>query len=65
MQNNAIGAGGATGAAGAGGEAGGAGAAGNEQLTQAFDSAIQNAQKTLEISTKKGAELYALKQRPQ
>jgi hypothetical protein len=64
MQNNAIGAGGGVGAA-AGAQGGGEAAAGNEQLQQAFDQAISQAQKTLEISTKKGAQLYALKQRPQ
>jgi hypothetical protein len=40
-------------------------AAGNNQLTQAFDNAIQQARETLAISTEKGAILYALKQRPQ
>lgn len=38
---------------------------GNAGLNEAFNQAIQQAQKTLEISTKKGADLYALKQRPQ
>lgn len=51
-------AGGGTAAAGGDGQ-------GNSALTQAFDSAIQQAQKTLEISTEKGATLYAMKQRPQ
>ena len=45
---------------------GGAGAgAGNDQLAQAFDTAIQQAQQTLMTTTTKGADLYALKQRPQ
>ena len=43
---------------------GGAGA-GNDQLAQAFDMAIQQAQQTLMTTTTKGADLYALKQRPQ
>ena len=48
------------------GTAGGATAgAGNEQLTQAFDQAIEQAQQTLMTTTTKGADLYALKQRPQ
>lgn len=38
---------------------------GNEQLNEAFDYAIQEASQTLSITTKKGADLYALKQRPQ
>lgn len=52
--------------AGAGGTAANANgaSAGNEQLQAAFDSAIAQAQKTLEITTEKGAQLYALKQRP-
>lgn len=57
----------AGGAAAAGGGAGAAGgdSQGNDALSQAFDAAIQKAQKTLEITTEKGAELYAMKQRPQ
>ncbi|MCB1430445.1 MAG: hypothetical protein KDJ48_09395 [Nitratireductor sp.] len=39
--------------------------AGNDKLSEAFDYAIQEAQQTLTITTKKGADLYALKQRPQ
>jgi tetrahydromethanopterin S-methyltransferase subunit D len=35
---------------------------GNPGLQQAFDSAIQQAQQTLEITTKNGAILYSLKQ---
>ena len=65
MQNNAVGAGGGAGAAAGGAAGGGDAGAGNEQLTHAFDQAISQAQKTLEISTTKGAQLYALKQRPQ
>ena len=43
--------------------AGGAGTGeGNEGLTQAFDQAIAQAQQTLETTTVKGADLYALKQ---
>ena len=38
---------------------------GNNQLNEAFDSAIREATQTLTITTKKGADLYALKQRPQ
>ena len=38
---------------------------GNDQLVQAFDTAIQQAQQTLMTTTTKGADLYALKQRPQ
>jgi hypothetical protein len=52
----------AAGAAGAG--ATGAGA-GNDKLNEAFDYAIKEASQTLSITTKKGADLYALKQRPQ
>jgi hypothetical protein len=62
VQNNAVGQN--TGAAG-GNAAQGGDSGGNQQLEAAFDQAIQQAQKTLEISTKKGAVLYALKQRPQ
>ena len=43
----------------------GGGGAGNQALNEAFDYAIKEAQQTLTISTKKGADLYALKQRPQ
>jgi len=39
--------------------------AGNAQLNQAFDTALREANQTLTITTKKGADLYALKQRPQ
>lgn len=42
---------------------GGAGQ-GNAQLNEAFDYAIREASQTLSITTKKGADLYALKQRP-
>ena len=35
---------------------------GNDQLSQAFDRAISEAQKTLETTTIRGADLYALKQ---
>jgi len=38
---------------------------GNTKLTEAFEYAIQGATQTLTITTKKGADLYALKQRPQ
>lgn len=38
---------------------------GNTKLNEAFDFAIQEATQTLTITTKKGADLYALKQRPQ
>ena len=41
------------------------GATGNDQLAQSFDYAIQQAQQTLQTTTTKGADLYALKQRPQ
>ncbi len=41
------------------------GSEGNSQLKEAFDYAIKEAQMTLSITTKKGADLYALKQRPQ
>ena len=51
--------------AGGGGAAGGAAGAGNDQLAQAFDQAIEQAQQTLMTTTTKGADLYALKQRPQ
>ena len=49
------------GTAGTGATAG----AGNDQLAQAFDQAIEQAQQTLMTTTTKGADLYALKQRPQ
>lgn len=54
-----------TAAAGATNPSAGAAGAGNEQLAQAFDTAIQQAQQTLMTTTTKGADLYALKQRPQ
>ena len=38
---------------------------GNNTLNSAFDYAIREASQTLTITTKKGADLYALKQRPQ
>ncbi len=38
---------------------------GNEKLSEAFEYAIKGATQTLTITTKKGADLYALKQRPQ
>lgn len=38
---------------------------GNNQLSEAFEFAIKGATQTLTITTKKGADLYALKQRPQ
>lgn len=38
---------------------------GNTKLTEAFEYAIKGATQTLTITTKKGADLYALKQRPQ
>jgi hypothetical protein len=44
---------------------GSGGGAGNAALSDAFDYAIGQAQQTLSITTKKGADLYALKQRPQ
>lgn len=47
------------------GPAGGEGATGNDQLAKSFDYAIQQAQQTLQTTTTKGADLYALKQRPQ
>ncbi len=40
----------------------GAAGGGNEGLSQAFDKAINEAKKTLELTTVKGADLYALKQ---
>lgn len=40
-------------------------AQGNTKLTEAFEFAIKGATQTLTITTKKGADLYALKQRPQ
>ena len=62
MENQGIG--GNTNANGANGAAAG-GAGGNdsnEQLSKAFDTAMEKAAKTLQITTEKGAELYALKQ---
>lgn len=38
---------------------------GNSKLNEAFEYAIKGATQTLTITTKKGADLYALKQRPQ
>ena len=38
---------------------------GNNALNEAFEFAIKGATQTLTITTKKGADLYALKQRPQ
>ena len=46
----------------AGGANGAGGGLGNNQLNQAFDYAINEASQTLTITTKKGADLYALKQ---
>lgn len=63
MQNNGIN--GAAGAAGANAAGGANGGNGNDTMTQAFDYAIQQAQRTLQTTTVKGADLYALKQRPQ
>ncbi len=40
-------------------------AQGNSKLNEAFEFAIKGATQTLTITTKKGADLYALKQRPQ
>lgn len=57
MESDAIG----KAAGGAGGSAG----AGNAKLEEAFDYAMNQASTTLNITTKKGADLYALKQRPQ
>ena len=54
-----------TAAAGNAATGGATAGAGNEQLAQAFDQAIQQAQQTLMTTTTKGADLYALKQRPQ
>ncbi len=61
--NGSSGVDGANGAAGAGGVGGGG--EGNQKLNEAFDFAIKEASQTLSITTKKGADLYALKQRPQ
>ena len=58
---NQIGTGG-TGSTGSTGSTGAAGGEANNQLSQAFDKAMEKAAKTLEITTEKGAELYALKQ---
>ena len=55
-------AGAATGAAGATGT-GSSGDGGNAALEASFNSAIEKANKTLALTTEKGAELYALKQR--
>jgi hypothetical protein len=52
-------------AAAAGGVNSAGAGAGNEKLTEAFDYAIKEASQTLTITTKKGADFYALKQRPQ
>lgn len=41
------------------------GSEGNSKLSEAFEYAIKGATQTLTITTKKGADLYALKQRPQ
>ena len=60
MADPTTGAGGGAAAAGAGGAG-----AGNDQLAAAFDQAIEQAQQTLTTTTLKGADLYALKQRPQ
>ncbi|MEM7291393.1 MAG: hypothetical protein AAF412_13650 [Pseudomonadota bacterium] len=54
----------AAGQGGAGAVGGGSGE-GNQRLNEAFDYAIREASQTLSITTKKGADLYALKQRPQ
>lgn len=54
-----------TGAGASGGATGSGAGLGNTKLNEAFDYAIQEAQQTLSITTKKGADLYALKQRPQ
>lgn len=48
-----------------GGAVGSGSGVGNQALTEAFDYAINQAQTTLNITTKKGADLYAMKQRPQ
>lgn len=49
----------------AAGASGGSAGEGNQALEEAFDYAIGQAQTTLSITTKKGADLYAMKQRPQ
>ena len=54
----------AAGAANGGGGINAGGGQGNNQLNEAFDHAIREAAQTLSITTKKGADLYALKQRP-
>lgn len=51
--------------AAASGSSGAGGATGNEALNDAFNYAITEARQTLTITTKKGADLYAMKQRPQ
>lgn len=63
MENDAIGGNAARGATTGGADAGGAGGGdSNAQLSKAFDTAMEKAAKTLQITTEKGAELYALKQ---
>ncbi len=52
-------------AAGAAGANNASAGGGNDKLNEAFDYAIKEASQTLTITTKKGADLYALKQRPQ
>lgn len=60
MENNGVG---ATSTGGAGASASSDdGASGNDALAAAFDSAINKAAKTLELTTEKGADLYAMKQ---
>jgi len=54
----------AAGGANGGGGINAGGGQGNNQLNEAFDHAIREAAQTLSITTKKGADLYALKQRP-
>ncbi|WP_165784441.1 hypothetical protein [Zhengella mangrovi] len=49
----------------AGAATGSSSGSGNQTLNDAFDYALKEAQQTLTITTKKGADLYALKQRPQ
>ncbi len=49
-------------AAAAGSAASSAQGDGNDNLSEAFDKAITEARKTLELTTVKGADLYALKQ---
>lgn len=64
MNPNALTQVGGAGSAG-GSAAGGSAGEGNTKLQEAFDYAIQEATQTLQITTKRGADLYALKQRPQ